>query len=82
MNVGTYFFRTAILFKISCLDSKTTLGAPTAKKAKTEGAPASLTDLPFDIAECVRTGSVDKLKVDDLKQVSDQFESVADRFSI
>lgn len=39
-----------------------------AKKAKTEPA-TSLSDLSFDVKDYVRNNTVDKLKVDELKQV-------------
>ena len=47
-------------------------GAPAAKKPKLEPGEA-LADLPFDILEYVRNGTVEKLKVDELKQALKAF---------
>lgn len=40
--------------------------APVAKKAKVDST-VSLTDLPFDLPTYIRNGTVDKLKMDELK---------------
>ena len=48
------------------------LGGSAAKKAKTEPT-TSLSDLPFDVKDYVRNNTVDKLKVDELKQVLKTF---------